>query len=236
MQPHSVVDNRLELNVEVAVVEFRPLADWWANKIQWCEDDHEDLVQEGLLELVKTIRGYQKSGKEIQDLKAIASVCFSAAMKWWYKKSDRELQFVPLEGLRLPVDNIDVYISKIFVDTYLKELESVHGIVARTVVENLLSPGPEVAEVAIKSMEAKKEKKASGQRVVGYASPRVHRNHIREALCLDSKEWDVLLMKIKHFTQEFLCRSPENKPGSSRSGRKQLPQPSGSPTLAFTTR
>ncbi len=201
-----------EVNVEHAVVQFRALADWWANRIQWCEDDHEDLVQEGMLCLVTTLRGYNKSGKEIRDVKAIASVCFSAAMQWWYKKSDRVLHFVGFEGLRIPVDNMEMHFSQIWVDEYLGELEKVHGPKAREIVESLILPDERVAEVALRVMEDKKAQKAEGKRVVGYASPRIQKGHVREAVGLDTKEWDRTMALTKSFTAGFLQREGASAP------------------------
>lgn len=71
--------------IDQAVSNFRPLADWWAGRIQWSEEDHEDLVQEGLYWLLRTLQGYQKSGKPIRDLSSVANACLSSAMKWSYR-------------------------------------------------------------------------------------------------------------------------------------------------------
>lgn len=214
--------NASDFDLDVAVAQFRPLADWWSNKIQWCEDDHEDLVQEGMLSLITTIKGYQKSGKQIQDLKSLASICFSAAMKWWYKKSDRTLNYTGLEHISIPVDNIEMHFSQIFVDEYLAELERVHGAIARQIVENLLDPSEAVTKLALETMEEKKILKAAGAKVIGYASPRVQKQHIRQVVGLDVPGWDRLMADIRDFTTAFVkisreqgapCHSRENATG-----------------------
>lgn len=209
--PQSIPD----LDIDRIVVEMRPLADWWGARIQWCEDDHEDLVQEGLLELIKTLRSYQKSARPIQDVKAIASVCFSAAMKWWYKKSDRKLEFTSIHELTIPVDNMEVYFSEIYVDRFLKELDAVHGPVARVIVQNLLNPDESVGAVVLREMKRKKSMKDAGSRVIGHATARPQKQHIREALGLDTTEWDKTMASIKTFTREYLCREHESGNGTT---------------------
>ena len=201
-----------EVNIDLAVVQFRPLADWWANRIQWCEDDHEDLVQEGMLELIKTLRGYNKSGRPIQDVKAIASVCFSAAMKWWYKKSDRNMEFTGIDHLRLPIDNVEVYFSQIYVDQYLSELERIHGRIAREIIENLIDPGDAVGRIALGRMKQKQAmRQEGGKRVIGYSSVgKIQKQHVRELVRLESNEFDRIMLEIKNFTKEFMCRGQRN--------------------------
>lgn len=224
-----------EVDVESAVVKFIPLADWYANRIQWREEDHEDLVQEGLLELTKTLRGYNKSGREIRDLGALAGACFNAAMQWWYKKSDRTLNFVGFDGLTIPVDNMEYHFSQIWVDQYLEELERVHGAIARNIVQQLIAPDERVAGHALAAMEKKKEQHAEGKRVVGYASPRIQKQHIREAVQMDTKEWDRTLANIKVFTKEYLCRSRESVTGHSKKEFSEQRPNSGFPIQGFTT-
>jgi DNA-directed RNA polymerase specialized sigma24 family protein len=204
------------VDVDEVVRTYFPLADWWANRIQWCEDDHQDLVQEGMLSLVSTLRGYNKSGKEIRDLAALAGTCFSAAMKWWYKKSDRTLSFTGLESVKASVDTRDTYLSSVYVDEFLSELEKVQGPIARKVVEQLIQPSEELGQVALASMEKKRQLKASGERVIGYGSPRVHQHHIRDSLGLDAKQWDRTLSDIKSFTKEYTCREAERKSGHTK--------------------
>lgn len=222
MPMHPFPVSSLEIDVDLAVVQFRPLADWWANRIQWTEDDHEDLVQEGMLELVKTLRGYQRSQRPIQDIKSLASVCFSAAMKWWYRKSyvkesekgegDRCIEFVGIDQLKIPVDNMEVYFSQIYVDQYLSELERVCGSTAKEIVLNMIDPGEAIGAIALRRMERKKaEKSAGNKRVIGYGSVgRVQKQDLREIVGLDTKTFDVLMLDIKKFTQRFLCHDRRN--------------------------
>lgn len=223
-----------EAEIERLVVSYIPLADWWSNKIQWCEDDHKDLVQEGLLNLVTTLRGYNKSGKEVRDIKGLAGSCFSASMKWWYKKSDRTLNFIPLEDSRIKIDRSDVYLSEIFIDGYLAALEQRHGVTARKIVEQLLEPGEDVAALALAEMSRKKEQKAAGDRVIGYGSPRIHRNHVREAVGLDTKIFDRTMTNIKVFTTEYMCRNQESVSGLFAKARSESPPSLPSPIAAST--
>jgi hypothetical protein len=193
-----------EIDVDATVTSFVPLADWWANKIQWCEDDHCDLVQEGLLALVQTLRGYNKSGREIRDLAAIASVCFRGAMQWYYKKSDRTFNFVGFEDVKEKFDDSDAQLGKLFVERFLVDLESAHGVLARRVVEHLLEPGEEIAAIATASMKAKQVARANGERVIGYGAPRFHRHYVQAVVGLDASEWERTMTSIKQFTRGYM--------------------------------
>lgn len=207
------------------VRDFRRLADFHANRIQWSEDDHEDLVQEGMLELIKTIRSYRKSGRPILDAKALASICFSSAMKWWYKKSDRTLAFAPLETANtIKVENGEHYFATIFVDQYLAELERLHGAIAREIVENLISPGPKVGDAALAAMASKQARKDTGESVIGYAAPPLPRKHlVREALGLHTVEFDRLMATIKQYSAHFVTLSaPKPQRNTPLSPAQQL--------------
>lgn len=219
-----------DVEIDKALLEFRPLADWWANKVQWKEEDHNDLVQEGLLELLKTLRGYQRSGKEIRDLKGLASTVLSAAMRWSYKPVDRFVTTVSLEKaeiaskiqkafrttssvglippglLQVQVDGVDEYIGAIWLQEYIAEVGRVMGRTAELVVQNLLFPSEEIVEMAIAEMEKKVERKKAGERVVGHSTLRITKEHIRVFTKLTEAQWQIQLEAIRRFTRQYLER------------------------------
>ncbi len=220
--------------------KFLPLADWWADKIQWTEEDHNDLVQEGMLELIKTLRGYQRSGREIRNLQWLASTCFSGAMKWWYKDIDREqmkvegvmtpLRHTTLDGICLPVEGEAEYLGEIWLREYIEEAYRVLGHQAGDVVAQLLLPSMEAAQIAVFSEMEAEVRKAKGERVLGWK--RIHKRHIRHACGLTETQWDQLLRRIKVFTLEFLERTDAGVLAALR----RSPACYKSPTLAFMTR
>lgn len=201
-----------DTEIEKAVIEFRPLADWWASRIQWSEEDHEDLVQEGLFWLFKTLKGYQKSGKPINDLQGLASACLSCAIKWYYKRSDREMTFVEADDKTLkllpPVEG-DEYFGDVWTQEYLEAVGQNLGPEMRTVAGNLLAPGPEVIQAAMAEMVIKAEQHREGKRVVGHSTLRITNEHVRRVSNLTEGQWQKTLGTIRKFTKEYLVNHGE---------------------------
>lgn len=211
--------------IDKAVVDFRPLADWWASRIQWSEEDHEDLVQEGLYWLFRTLKGYQKSGRPIQDLSSLANSCLSPAMKWYYKKKDREDREVArLDNLQVPIEGENEYFSEIFTKEYIAEVGRVLGETARVIVENLLTPSAAVIQVAMCEMSAKAERCKNGERVVGHSTLRVTKEHIRKVSNITEGQWQSEWSKIRKFTAKY-CGIPlpeKKRNGAGKSGASPL--------------
>lgn len=212
-----------DVEIEQAVTGFRDLADWWANRIQWSEEDHEDLVQEGLFSLFKTLKGYQKSGKPIENLSGLANTVLSSTMKWYYKPADRETTKVPIEVAPIPVLGVEEYFSEIMVKEYINEVGRVLGPAARTIVENLISPTPVVIDIATREMQSKAERKAKGERVVGHSTLRVTKEHIRKAANLTEGQWLKEILGIQTFTRTYLEAGEAPRRGRSLGKTAELP-------------
>lgn len=235
------------VDLDSIVLTFRPLADWWANRIQWKEEDHEDLVQEGMLSFIQTINGYKKSGKLIEDLAGLAGTCFSAAMKWWYKPGDRsglpgargkglateQITTVSAFDVQVPDRGPQEQYEQLFVDEYLDEVERVLGPIAREVAANLIDPGPEVIALAVQEMEQKAARRAAGERVVGHSSLRTTQEHVRRNSNLSEAQWEKTVTGIRKLTKEHF--QLERTPGRTRKATRVLPLSSGSITTGCTT-
>lgn len=212
--------------IEQAVLEFRPLADWWANRIQWSEEDHEDLVQEGLFHLFKTLKGYQRSGRPIRDLKGLASACLAGEMKWYYRKEEpdkqclhcdkiakhckcKEPEFapiirVPAENAQVPVEGVEEFLDDLITAEFVDQVGKALGPVAQMIVKNLVVPGPEVIQLAMEEMCRKAERRQGGERVVGHSTLRITKDHVRRVSKLSEGQWQKELSNIQQFTESHL--------------------------------
>ena len=184
-------------------VHLRPVADYYANAIQWREEDHEDLVQEGYYWLIKTEEGYHNTGKELRNISELAHTVFPAAMKWYYKPIDRFVLQVEVEPEKLAVRGELHYIQRIWVGEFIDEVERLYGDQARTVVENLLEPGDDVWRLAEEEMQDKRRRKANGEKVVGYLRPRITRNQVRKVCQMTEGQWETLQLKLRSLLKQI---------------------------------
>lgn len=187
---------------EEHLAEYVPMAHALARKIEWSADDHEDLVQEGLVALLKSMRQYAKSGKPVDNPTGLASYVMQGWMKWFYTAKDRSSVYCELqEDHIVGPPEAD---SAAFIADFLQALHTAHGAIARAVAEAMLSPGPDVAAVSLREATGKAARAAQGELVRGYQQVRVTQAHIREALQLEETQWYAVLRLVRGFTRNYL--------------------------------
>jgi hypothetical protein len=192
-------------------VDFLPLAHKLAYSIQWSEEDHDDLVQEGLLELTKQFAVYQAKGTILRNPLAMAAQIMSCWMKDYYKLSDRTNQTV----LRDP-QTFDVEVRpsdhERFLTEFLVEVERMVGPLEAEMAEALLWGTPESAAKALEEHHDKQRRHAEGESVRGVHTVVHKHEHIRLALELGEWEWEKRLKRLRLFTRSFLARTSTGEP------------------------
>ncbi len=191
---------------DVAVLTYLPLAHKLAYQIQWSDDDHMDLVQEGLMALLTGFREHRARGVIPKDMLSWAGYVMNGWMKWWYSKKDRskvELQI--LDHAQAQVTGWDEFERDIYYRAYYEALEKTLGAEALDVARNLITPGHRVLDLAHAEMKEKIRRKAAGEKVRGYATLRIKHEHIRHALGFDEDTWFRVLDQLRIFTRQWMC-------------------------------
>jgi len=195
---------------------FLPLAHKLANAIQWTPEDHDDLVQEGLLELTKQFATYQARGVEIRNPMGVAAQIMARWMKWWYKPADRQDRVVVLEASD-PVfqSRVTQALDERFLTEYLREVERMVGPVEAKMAQALLWGTPESIATALATHMDKQSRHERGEKVKGVHTFVHTHEHIRSSLNLGEWEWERRLKSLRLFTRSYLARTSTGEPLSS---------------------
>lgn len=186
---------------------YLPLAHKLAYQIQWQEEDHEDLVQEGMAELCKWFAIYQSRGTELRNPKAVAGQIMARWMKWWYKPKDRGGWELTADPITMQVEGGEDHFEERYFREFFRAARDMVGEVEAAIAEQLLFPGAEVYFHARVEQEGKRRRKERGEAVRGADTLVIKHEHIRKALDLGEYEWERRLLSLRRFTREFLGKS-----------------------------
>lgn len=186
--------------------ELYPLAHILARRIEWSPDDHDDVVQYGMLGLLDTLRRPSYDPHRIETPEAYATDILRRWMKWYYTRMDRTVSYVEFEPWMVPIRNRSEAFELNYLQEYFAEVERVLGPTARQMAEELVDPSPRVIAIATEEMERKARRFAAGEKVRGHSTLVIKHEHIRKATNLTEVQWPVELTRLRQFTAGFLAR------------------------------
>lgn len=189
---------------EECLEKYLPMAHSIARSIEWSTDDHDDLVQEGLLALLKSMREYAARQVPVRNPEGLASWVMVGWMKYWYKPLERKVYFTEWrdEYSGWCEDDEVVYIKEFY-----DALEHKYGVRALAVAKALVSPDAEVGAVVLEVMATKAALAAAGYSVKGHRSPRLSHEVVRRSLGMEEPEWYKTLEQVRTFTRSYLTRT-----------------------------
>jgi RNA polymerase sigma factor (sigma-70 family) len=190
---------------EETIAGYMPFAHSIANRIQWNPADHDDLVQEGLIALLKSMREYKQPGKPaVTKPLALACMVMEREMKWWYKPKDRETTTEEIQEYHLVEETEDEIFAAAYFREYFDEIERLFGRKTREIAEQLVDPHGLVIDIAMTDMTARAGEAQGGTLKRGYKTLIVKHEHIRKAYQLGENEWYRTLNHLRHFTHRFV--------------------------------
>lgn len=191
--------------------QWYPLAHTIAREVG-SPDDHDDLVQVGIMELHIALQRNQAKGEPIRNPGAYAGQVLWCAMKAYYSTgAERHAEkFMSQDELENPdvlffrLHNRPEAYEQTFIQCYLSAVQRLLGPEAHCMAEALLHPPLQASVDATQAAVIKAMQQEQGNPVRGANVVRITHSQLREALGMEEAQWYQTLQRLRTFTRKYL--------------------------------